>query len=420
MGVVKRRTKTLLHIDNTLGFSGSTFSPGAYGDALIIEAQAELSKLTDAIEFLHDAINYPHLTKKKVNTTAVNILNNIPSLKLSATDVLRSLSDGIYFNRDSNIHHTSILRQKQFLDSIMDEIKADADKVLGELHDIMKLLAKPENAFVYLATDAQELASSFGQSLPLLQTLFNQSRPAEDRSQLMERYEIKSEHEYRRQKAERVDDHVAFGVGGTESCFLKQSILYNNTDWTHKEVADIRVMLQYLSDRMYDEVRGQGLTYGVSMSASVTEGRLTISLTRSSRLTEAYRTVQDILQRYITRDEEWDETLAESAKGSIIYSWTEKEETVEDLVGQALKAYMRKTDSKYNRQFVRALGRVQLEDLKAAAKRLLPAFLSADTSMTVVVCNPSTMEDIVADFQEFGIELTTYQELEDTFLNEDS
>ena len=89
-------------------------------------------------------------------------------------------------------------------------------------------------------------------------------------------------------------------------------------------------------------------------------------------------------------------------------------------MGQAVKAYMRKTDSKYNRQFVRALGRVQLEDLKAAAKRLLPAFLSADTSMTVVVCNPSTVEDIVADFQEFGIELTTYQELEDTFLNEDS
>ena len=97
----------------------------------------------------------------------------------------------------------------------------------------------------------------------------------------------------------------------------------------HLQVADIRVMLQYLSDRMYDEVRGQGLTYGVSMSASVTEGRLTISLTRSSRLTEAYRTVQDILQRYISRDEEWDETLTDSAKGSIIYSWTEKEETVE-------------------------------------------------------------------------------------------
>ena len=39
-------------------------------------------------------------------------------------------------------------------------------------------------------------------------------------------------------------------------------------------------MLQYLSDRMYDEVRGQGLTYGVSLALSITEGRATLSLTR--------------------------------------------------------------------------------------------------------------------------------------------
>eukprot|EP00091_Calanus_sinicus_P015119 TRINITY_DN33046_c0_g1_i1.p1 TRINITY_DN33046_c0_g1~~TRINITY_DN33046_c0_g1_i1.p1 ORF type:complete len:108 (-),score=21.49 TRINITY_DN33046_c0_g1_i1:633-956(-) len=63
--VVKRRTKTLLHIDNSLGFSGSTFSPGAYGDALIIEAQAERKNFAKAINFLSDAINYPHLTTVK-------------------------------------------------------------------------------------------------------------------------------------------------------------------------------------------------------------------------------------------------------------------------------------------------------------------------------------------------------------------
>ena len=418
--VVKQRTRTLLHIENTLGFSGSTFSPGAYGDALIIEAQAERSKFTEAIAFLSDAINYPYLTVKKVNTTAVNILNNIPSLKLSATDVLRSLSDGLYFNNNSNIHHTGILRQKKFLEGILLAIKSNPEKIIRELYEIMNDLARPENAFVYLATDAQELEKSHGSSLPLLQQLFNSSSLALEPAELMERYEMNSEYSYRRRLDERVAQHVAFGVGGTESCFLKQSVLYNNTDWTHKEVADIRVMLQYLSDRMYDEVRGQGLTYGVSMSASVTEGRLTISLTRSSRLAEAYKTVQEILQRYISQEDQWDQTLADSAKGSIIYSWTEKEETVEDLVSQALKAYMRETDSKYNRQFVRALGKVQLDDLKAVAKRLLPAFLLPEESMTVVVCNPSTLQDIVTDFEQFGIELTTYQELEDTFLNTDS
>ena len=152
------------------------------------------------------------------------------------------------------------------------------------------------------------------------------------------------------------------------------------------------------------------------MSASVTEGRLTLSLTRSSRLSEAYKTVQEILQRYFENEEEWDETLTDSAKGSIIYSWAEKEETVEDLVGQTVKAYMRGTDSKYNRQFVRALGRVKLSDIKAAAKRILPEFLSENSTQTVIVCNPASIENIVQDFAELGIQLKSYQELEDTFL----
>jgi len=413
--VVKRRTKTLLHIDNSLGFSGSTFSPGAYGDALIIEAQAERKKFAKAINFLSDAINYPYLTTVKVNTTAANILNNIPSLRLSATDVLRSLHDGLYFSNESNIHHTSFLRQKAFLDGLLKEIEKDGPSVINELYGMIETLAKPENAFVYLATNADELVKHFGSGLPLLNSLFNVSAEL-DKTGLSERFVLKSEHEYRKVAEDATPRHVAFGVGGTESCYLKQSMLYNNTDWTHKEVADIRVMLQYLSDRMYDEVRGPGLTYGVSMSASVTEGRLTLSLTRSSRLSEAYKTVQEILKRYIENPEEWDHTFTDSAKGSIIYSWAEKEETVEDLVGQTVKAYMRGTDSKYNRQFVRALGRVNLSDIQAAAKRILPEFLSEKTTQTVIVCNPASIENIIQDFKELGIELKSYENLEDTFL----
>ena len=59
--------------------------------------------------------------------------------------------------------------------------------------------------------------------------------------------------------------------------------------------------------------------------------------------------LQEILQRYVDDDDEWDEDLAASAKGSLIYSWTEKEETVEDLVEQTVKAYFRQTDSQFNR-----------------------------------------------------------------------
>ena len=108
--IVKRRTKTLLNIDNGLGFSGSTFSPGAFSDTVIVEVQFERRKLVAAVDYLSDVLNYPHFTGLKVNTTVTNLLNGIPSLKLSATDVLRVLHDGIYFSNESNINHCNFVR----------------------------------------------------------------------------------------------------------------------------------------------------------------------------------------------------------------------------------------------------------------------------------------------------------------------
>ena len=179
------------------------------------------------------------------------------------------------------------------------------------------------------------------------------------------------------------------------------------------------VMLGYLSDRLYDEVRGPGLTYGVRMDVSPTSGRLTLTLDRSSRLAEAYRTTRQLLIRFSTRGDAWDKTLLDSAKGSQIFSKTSKENTVEDLVSQAFKSYLRGTDAIYNREVVEALAEVQLEDMKALSQGLLSTFLSPETSRIVVVCSPHTVKEIVVDFQDMGFQLKTYNHLEETFLNED-
>jgi len=414
--VIKRQTKTLLYTDYFLGLSGSTFSPGAYADTIIIEAQCEMKKFDEAIKFISDVINYPHFTDVKVNTTAANLLNNIPSLKLSATDVLRVLHDGIYFNSNNNIHHTNFVRQTKVLEDVIDSIKAEPKKIVRELSDIKKKLAMPENVFFFLATNVKDLVKQEGADLSTLRNLIN-SDSQQTRQELSQRFIVKSEHFYRDSNKTR-PQHVAFGVGGTESCYMKQSVYYDNTDWTKPSAAAERVMLQYLSDRMYDEVRGQGLTYGVSMAVSITEGRATLSLTRSSRVAEAYEAVREILKRYVDNEDEWDKSLLASAKGSLIYSWTEKEETVEDLMGQTVKAYMRQTDTKYNRDFVRALGRVTLSDVRAAALQILPSFLSADTSQTVIVCPPTNIKDVAEEFGETGLQLTEFTNLDQTFLFE--
>ena len=238
-----------------------------------------------------------------------------------------------------------MFRQTRLLEEMLESLKTSPDSIISELYEMVTRLARPDNALVYLATQADLLASEQGAGLDVLRDLL--AGPSSD-TELDTRYVVRSEHLYRNTSAN-TDPHVAFAVGGTESCYLKQSASYNNTDWADPAVASERVMLQYISDRMYDEVRGPGLTYGVSLSLSVTEGRTTLSLTRSSRVVEAYNTVREILQRYVDNEDEWDASLADSAKGSLIYSWTEKEETVEDLVEQTVKAYLRQTDSAYNR-----------------------------------------------------------------------
>jgi len=414
--VVKRRSKYLLHASISLGFDGSAFSPGAYGDTIIVEAQTELPKFGEAIQFLGDALNSPHLTADKFSSGANNLLNNIPSLKQSATTILRTLSDDIYFDSNNTIHFTSFIRQKLLLEKTVKELEESPSEVEREMYDIVEKLMDPSSSFLFLGTDLAALTQKYGRGIDVLKHLFNSTEPQGPQgSPQPERFEIASEHVYRRKEKD-VPSHVVYGVSGGESCYMKQSIPFNIPDWTHPQVAEVRVLLQYLSDRMYDEVRGSGLTYGISMSLSVTEGRINLSFSRTSRMVEALSAVRDILRRYSEDLNTWDSTLLDSARGSMIYSWAEKEETVENLLSQTVKSYMRKTDSKYNRNFVLALASTSTSRIKELAAELLPAFLDPAATQTAIVCNPGAVPDLVDEFKQFDIELNVVESLEESFL----
>merc|ERR1712127_723499 len=187
-------------------------------------------------------------------------------------------------------------------------------------------------------------------------------------------------------------------------------------DWMSPQLAAERVLLQYISDRLFHEVRGKGLTYSIAMYLSVTTGRLGVKLSKSSQLVEAYKATRKILQRYVDGSSSFEPALVESAKGALIYAWAEKEETVTGLVKEAARAYTRETDSKYNRVFTKSLAYVETKDLEEAAARLLPLFLSPKSTLTAVVCNKGNIEEVVTELGKFGFDFTTYDKLEDTFL----
>ena len=97
-------------------------------------------------------------------------------------------------------------------------------------------LARPETTFLHLATDTKKLIKQYGPDLSVLDSLLNMTTKL-DRSRLGEQFLVKSDYEYR--STDRVDElprHVAYGAGETDSCYLLQSFLYNDTDWNNSEV----------------------------------------------------------------------------------------------------------------------------------------------------------------------------------------
>ena len=61
----------------------------------------------------------------------------------------------------------------------------------------------------------------------------------------------------------------------------------------------------------------------------------------------------------------WDPVLVDSARGSQIYHWAEREETADDVASLSLVSYLRQTsDPFYVRRFVKRLEEVDLADVQ--------------------------------------------------------
>ena len=67
-----------------------------------------------------------------------------------------------------------------------------------------------------------------------------------------------------------------------------------------QQVAHIRVMLRYLSDRLHHLLREQRLAYRLRIFLSVSTGRVILdTYTPASQLTKAFKVVQEVLDNYV-------------------------------------------------------------------------------------------------------------------------
>ena len=418
--VLQRRSKVVLSFYNDLGYKGSTFSPGSYSDLIMFFGEAEISNYEGLVNIFKEALFDIEYNLEKARSLISQALNGLPSMKLSLSSMNSALFDNLYFNEKSTIYHSSALRQQRFLTKLSEELRDNPGVLIAKLHELRKKILKPKNIFVHLSTSLERLKGQVDNPAQAWTDLFDADSTTDFKSDLTTSFSTKSEYLY-------VDNnpslrHAIIGLPGSSSCYLKQSIPFDVQDWEAQDVATMRVMLQYLSDRMYDEIRGEGLVYGVSISSSVTEGRTRVSFTRSSQLPEAYAKFREMIGSYTNTsvtDEIWDQEFLESAKGSQIYNWAEKEETIEDLGSSSVKATLRRVqDPYYNRRFVKKLAKVSLKDVQLLAFKYLPLFEIEALTRTAITCGSSQVDSVTESFQKYGIDLKVIDDVDNSVMTE--
>ena len=172
---------------------------------------------------------------------------------------------------------------------------------------------------------------------------------------------------------------------------------------------------------MYEQIRGQGWTYSVGISVSITEGRIKVYFSKSSQLINSYKEFRNIISNYSTNAVAWDPILLDSAKGSLIYNWVEIEETPEGLATASVLSYLRQTDdSFYARKFVKRLSQVTVNDVKRVADKYLPEFFNPKQTHTAIVCGPGEVQSIKKLFVEFDppFKIEEITNLEESILTE--
>ena len=406
------------------------------------------------MEFIHDRINYPYFTREDLERTVGKRLNKGTP---SASTIKSELLDGIYFNNKTMEHYTKKLVQKKFLNQLKQRINdGKAEDIIEDLYRMVKILGTSNNSFLHLAGDAKAMTTKYGRNVTLLSGLFNATSLTGSEEWLSGRYEVSREHRYRAENSN-LPHHVALGVDSTSSCYLTQTVMYNNTDWSDKEVARARVLLKYLSDRMYHSVRGKGLTYSISMALSVSTGRVVLSISKSAQLTQAYKVVREIFNNYtqvrvrmrssnsghikltsgIHRIRRGSDRLLQGSPdlpvggegGDGVGPGERGQEGVPQGGGQSLQQSLHsqhrgrdhRADFSGGEEVRRRLSQVEIFLVTLDTLfRMLPLFLDDTKTQTVVVCNSGRVEKIVNDMEEmFGLKFKLYDSFEETFLNYD-
>ncbi|KAJ8970899.1 hypothetical protein NQ317_009051 [Molorchus minor] len=336
-----------------LGGGRGHFKCGNYSQTCVLNLQVEASKYEIGLRWLRELLYKTVFTTERLKVIAMKMNNTVAQAKRSGRSVVSYAMKGMCYSEDSNIVKNGVLQQKT----------------------LRKIMTNPSNFVLYLAGNLESLkdpVNPINECLPPeLQKIEKQSRltPCPD---------------YKLLKSTCPVNGCIIGMGCLESSFFYQ---------TTKSITD--TVIQTCQGPMWKQIRGKGYSYGYTIMIKVNEGLLYLVYSKATNVIGAYKETKEIITKQLDK-REWDGTLLESAKSSLIFEIIDEEKTIGNVVALSLASYFQDVDYTHNRTLMDLINKVTVEDLNRILQRQMKFSL---------------------DLKKLDLDLLVYPSLEDSFLN---
>lgn len=387
----------------SIGLQGSqneSFLP--FSNHFMVSLQVQIELYERGVTWLRNLLYRTIFTPERIKVCVLKLLNQISELKRNEKLVCRQLLDALFFEKSSNIRLNSVVRQRHYLSSTLEDI-SDPDKaegVVAQLNLLREMIINPDNKIsLHLATDWSKL-SALGAHL---NTTWLTTFPLLDEDDQKKRLEVIPDYVYLDPYvfSDEASNGVIVGRRSAKSSCLYQGV-YCIRSYRDTDLPALAVLLQYLTQpegAIWRSLRGRGFAYSYSMNILANEGLLKLSIGQANNIVAAYREMRAIIETQLGEAAEWNISLVESAKSTAIYNAVSVEATITDLVHQSALAAYANIPYDQNKVFIKKLQKVTIEQLTEVGQKYLKTLFGGHVR-TSCVCPLDQVEEIQMGLKE--------------------
>ncbi|XP_050435416.1 uncharacterized protein C05D11.1-like isoform X2 [Adelges cooleyi] len=416
--IIAELEKDLVNWKSEVGLgSPSWFLCGTYSSVFTLFLQLEPEKYERGVRWLNDFLYNTKITKEKFSVSVSKIANEVSSFRRHGDHMLKDLLRNMMYNKENNHYACSTLRQQTFLAGLQEKIETEEGwlSVTEDLSALKLALANPDNIKLHISANLNRLCEIKPRASAMLKRIIpSEATPTK------QQFDTVDDYKYTLPVAQCVNRACIVGMGSIESSFFVQITDCIN-DFNHPDLPALLVFLQYftqLEGPMWRKVRGLGYAYSYSISPKIHEGKIYLYFYRAVNIPAAYKATRTILEEHVLTNAPWDMALFESAKCATTFEIIDRESTVGDLISQSVLHHFRDMSQNYNQDLVKKIASVTIRELPKIGRKYVMPLFDPKVTVTAMVCQPSKIDDVAAEFKEMGIPVKVYQNLDESFLSD--